>query len=223
MSEASASARELLGKDHPLVRVDEATTAVERQALVCVAFLLATVAAAYPDITPAAWLAGSAAAVDLTLVALVALLRHERHIQARNVIIERGPRHLPRVQLEMTRLTDGRHRAKLGQRLRRAVDQAEGWHSLLVASRPPVGILELLPYAAVAREIADHLDASHPSVRGIALVDRLLSDGYSSPLYVGDGYRLQCELRQIRYELAGDVAHAATGSSPAVLRLDGHV
>jgi hypothetical protein len=213
MSKASASARELLGKDHPLVRMDEATIAVERQALVCTAFLLATVAAAYPDITPAAWLAGSAAAVDLTLVALVALLRHERHIHARNVIIEHGPLHLPRVQLEMTRLADGRHRAKLAQRLLRAVEDAEGWHSLLVASRPPVGILELLPHAPLAREIADHLNTNHPSVRGVALVDRLLGDGYSSPLYVGDGYRLQCELRQILYELAGAVARAATSRS----------
>lgn len=200
MSEASASARELLGKDHPLVRMDEATTAVERQALVCAAFLLATVAAAYPDIARAAWLAGSAAAVDLTLVALVALLRHERRIHARNVIIERGPLHLPRVQLEITRLADVRHRAKLTQRLRRAVDDAEGWDSLLVASRPPVGILELLPHAALAREIASHLDTNHPNVRGVALVDRLLGDGYSSPLYVGDGYRLQCELRRILFE-----------------------
>ena len=46
MSEASASARELLGTHHPLVRTDEATTAVERQTLVCATFLLATVAAA---------------------------------------------------------------------------------------------------------------------------------------------------------------------------------
>jgi hypothetical protein len=213
MSEASASARELLGQDHPLVRVDEATTVVERQALVCAAFLLATVAAAYPDIARAAWLAGSAAAVDLTLVALVALLRHERHIHARNVIIDRGPLHLPRVQLEMTWLTDGRQRAKLARRLRRAVDDAEDWHLLLVASRPPVGILELLPYAALAREIADRLDANHPNVRGVALLDRLLSDGYSSPLYAGDGYRIGCELRQILYELSGEVAHAATTRS----------
>ena len=54
MNEASASARELLGKDHPLVRVDETTTTVERQTLDCTALLVATMAAAYPDITQTA-------------------------------------------------------------------------------------------------------------------------------------------------------------------------
>lgn len=201
VSETSASARDLLGKDHPLVRVDEATTAVQRQTLVCSAFLLANVAAAYPDIARAGWLAGSAAVVDLALVGWVAFLRHQGRIYARNVILERGPLHLPRVQHEMTRLADQRQRAKLAQRLRRAAEDAEGWHSLLVVSRPPVGILALLPHASLARQVADRLDTSHPNVRGIALVDQLLDDGYSSPLYAGDGYRLQCMLRQALYEL----------------------
>jgi hypothetical protein len=215
MSEGFASARELLGEDHPLVRVDETTTAVERQTLVCTAFLVATVAAAYPDIAQTACLSGSAAAVDLTLLALVGLLRRQRRINARNVIIERGPLHLPRVQLESMRLADHRQRAKLARRLRRAAQDAEGWHSLLVASRPPVGILELLPHTALAREIADHLDATHANVRGIALADRLLDDGYASPLYAGDGYRLQRELRHILHELH-------RGTSPELLRDDSH-
>ena len=201
MNEASASARALLGEDHPLVRVDETTTTVERQTLVCTAFLVATVAAAYPDIAQTACLSGSAAAVDLTLLALVGLLRRQRRITARNVIIEHGPLHLPRVQLEMKRLVDHRHRTKLARRLRRAAQDAEEWHSLLVASRPPVGILELLPHTALAREIAEHLTTTDANVRGIALADRLLDDGYASPLYAGDGYRLQRELHQILYEL----------------------
>jgi hypothetical protein len=201
MSEASASARELLGNDHPLVRVDEATAAVERQALVCAAFLLATVAAAYPDLARGAPLVGSAAAVDLALLALVAMLRRQRRICARNVIIERGPLNLPRVRLEMARLADQRYGAELAVRLRRALEDAEGWHSLLVASRPPVGILALLPHAELVREIADHLDASPTNVRGIALAERLLDGGYSSPLYAGDGYRLRCAFHQILYEL----------------------
>ena len=201
MNEASASARELLGKDHPLVRVDETTTTVERQTLVCTAFLVATMAAAYPDITQTAYLSGSAAAVDLTLLALVGLLRRQRRITARNLIIEHGPLHLPRVQLEMKRLADHRHRTKLARRLRRAAQDAEDWHTLLVASRPPVGILELLPHTALAREIAKNLETTQANVRGIALADRLLDDGYASPLYDGDGYRLQRELHQILYEL----------------------
>ena len=94
MNEASASARALLGEDHPLVRVDETTTTVERQTLVCTAFLVATVAAAYPDITQTAYHSRIAAAVDLTLLALVGLLRRERRITARNLIIEHGPLHL---------------------------------------------------------------------------------------------------------------------------------
>jgi hypothetical protein len=215
MSDGVASARELLGGDHPLVRVDETTTAVERQTLVCTAFLVATVAAAYPDVAQTAYLSGSAAAVDLALLALVGLLRRQRRINARNVIIERGPLHLPRVQLEMKRLADHRHRTKLARRLRRAAQDAEDWHSLLVASRPPVGILELLPHTALAREIAEHLDTTPANVRGIALADRLLDDGYASPLYAGDGCRLQRELRHILHELH-------RGTSPELLRDDSH-
>jgi hypothetical protein len=181
--------------------MDDATSAVERQTVVCTAFLLATVAAAYPDIGNAAPLVGSATAVDLALLALVAMLRRQRRICARNVIIERGPLHLPRVRLEMARLADQRYRARLAVRLRRAVEDAEGWHSLLAASRPPVGILELLPHVALVREIAKRLDESPANVRGIALADRLLDDGYASPLYAGDEYRLRCALRQILFEL----------------------
>ncbi|HET7170211.1 MAG TPA: hypothetical protein VFI18_01120 [Gaiellales bacterium] len=201
MNEASASAREALGADHPLVRIDAATTVAERQTLVCAAFLLATVAAACPDIARVVPLVGSAAAVDLTLLALVALLRRQRRLQARSVIIQRGPLHLPCVQSEMARLAHQRTRSRLAARLRKAVGDAEGWHSLLVASRPPVGILELLPHVGLVRNIADHLDANATNIRGIALADRLLDDGYASPLYAGDGYRLGYTLRQILYEL----------------------
>lgn len=201
MSEASASARDLLGNDHPLVRVADAATVVERQTLVCAAFLLATVTAAYPDLARAAPLIGSAATVTLALLASLGMLRRQRRIQARTVIIERGPLKLPHVQQQITRLGDKRYRARLAQRLRRAAHDAERWHSLLVASRPPVGILELVPHVGLVRAIADHLESSSPSVRGIALADRLLDDGYNSPLYAGDGYRLRCTLRQIMYEL----------------------
>jgi hypothetical protein len=201
MREASASARGTLGSDHPLVRVDEAASAVERQALVCAAFILATVTAAHDDIGRAVPLVGSAATVELALIALIGLLRRQRRIHARGVIIDRGPLDLPHVRLEAARLTDRRYRARLAGRLRRALDDAEGWHTLLVAARPPVGIRELVPHAAVVREIARHLEAASANVRGIALVDRLLDDGYASPLYAGDGYRLQCALRQILYEL----------------------
>ena len=135
------------------------------------------------------------------MLALVAFLRRQRRIHARNVIIERGPLDLPHVQLEITRLGALRYRAGLGERLRQAVADAESWHSLLIASRPPIGILELLPHAALVREIAERLAADSANVRGIALADRLLDDGYASPLYAGDGYRLRCALRQILYEL----------------------
>ncbi len=216
MSDGFVSARALLGEDHPLVRVDETTTAVERQTLVCTAFLVATMAAAYPDIAQTAYLSGSTAAVDLTLLALVGLLRRQRRITARNLIIEHGPLDLPRVQLEIKRLADHRHRTKLARRLRRAAQDAEDWHTLLVASRPPVGILELLPHTALAREIAEHLDRPHANVRGVALADRLLDDGYASPLYAGDGYRLQRKLRHILHELQRG------GTSPEPLCDDSH-
>jgi len=216
MNEASAAARELLGTDHRLVRVDDATAAAERQTLVCAAFLLAAVAAAYPDFARAAPLVGSAATVEGVLIAVLAFLRRQRRISARSVIIERGPLDLPQVHHEVARLADPGHRARLADRLRRAVADAEGWHAILVASRPPIGILELLPYAALVREIADRVDASSPNVRGIALVDRLLDDGYASPLYAGDGYRLRCALRQIRYELSTDAREApVAGECPA--------
>lgn len=203
MNEASASARDLLGEDHPLVRVDDAVTAVERQTLVCTAFLLATLTAAYRNIAPVAPLVGSAVMVTLALLALLALLRRQRRLHARSVIIQCGPQHLPHVQLEVNRLSDERQRTRLAARLRRAAQDAESWHTLLVASRPPAGIRELVPHVGLVRAIADRLESSSPSVRGVALADRLLDDGYASPLYAGDGYRLRCALRQILYELDG--------------------
>jgi hypothetical protein len=218
MSEASASARAVLGADHPLVRLEAATAVVERQTVVCAAFLVAVIAAASPDIARARMLAGSAAMVDLALLALLAILRRQRRLQARNVIIERGPLNLPHVQQQIMRLADGRYRACLARRLRRTAHDAERWHSLLVASRPPVGILELVPHVGLVRAIADHLESGSPSVRGIALADQLLDNGYASPLYAGDGYRLHCALRQILYELDGRRVGEECVAPPTIAR-----
>jgi hypothetical protein len=40
-----------------------------------------------------------------------------------------------------------------------------------------------------------------PRVRGVALCERLLSDGVSSPLYRNDGEALRRELGRIRFAL----------------------
>jgi hypothetical protein len=192
----------VLGPDHPLVQVGRTIAAVRRQAVVCTAFLVGIALATWPHPGRGAWLMGSAAIVNLGLLGLIAALHDERRRRARDVIIRHGPvPSVPEVAAAARRLSTIEHRRQLARRLSDALDSAERWTTISPASRPPPTIRTLLVHRHAALSVIDQLQHDHVAVRGVALVERLLDGGYSSPLYRGDARRLGEELHRAAFEL----------------------
>jgi hypothetical protein len=202
MTEHAQQAADLLGSDHPVPRLAAAIHAVHRQAVVCVSFTLALALLSRPHPSRSLPLTASALLVDLLLLGTWAVLRHEHTARIRQLIATSGP-DLPLidVQKETLRLLDPRSRQRLARRLLRILGSAERWSDLPTAQRPPPAVRELAQDADLVRLVAASLVADHPSARGVAMVERLIADGYQSPLYAGNHVLLRQELGRIIYEL----------------------
>ena len=196
-------ADDLLGEDHPLLRAARMLAAVRRQTWVCAAFLLALAVAFRSHPARGAWLIGSAGVVALVLSGLALWLRDECRRRARDVIIDYGTGiAVPEVEAEADRLAGVEHRRRLAARLASAVDAAERWAEISPASRPPPTIRNVLPHREAALTVIALLGGERASVRGVALVERLLDGGYGSALYMGNARGVGEELRRAVFELS---------------------
>ena len=138
---------------------------------------------------------------------LIARLR-QRSLD-RELIAGAEPASSPRLATRAARLASTRERTLL----------AEGVERLLAASRGPkrrwsaVSRREpLLLNAAELAELASLLRSGTPLyVRGIAIVDRLLTDG-TSPAYFGSAESLTRELRAARVAMGGHAGAAPLGA-----------
>jgi hypothetical protein len=81
------------------------------------------------------------------------------------------------------------------------VHAAEHWHELSITSRPPPTVRDLLQCGAAAREVTRLVQDGRTSLRGVALLDRLMCGGFASALYAGSPDRLARELGRIRFLL----------------------
>jgi hypothetical protein len=202
MSDLPRRAAELLGPDHPIARAADATEAVRRQVVVCAVFTVTLTIFAWPQLQRSLPLTASAAVVELALLALLMLLRHEQTSRIHQLIAAAGPAlPLAEVQEEARHLCEPRTRQALAKVLLRTLDSAERWAELPPAQRPPPAVRALTPHAALVRRAASLLVEGQPSARGVAIVEQLVTDGYQSPLYCGDGERLRRELGRIIFEL----------------------
>jgi hypothetical protein len=123
--------------------------------------------------------------------------------RARDVIADGdGTRGALEIAAELERLARPRTRARLARSLERALDTAERWRELSVASRPPAGVRRLAAHAALVREIAALVRDPSTSVRGVALLHRLLTGGFAASIYDGDATILAQELGRTRAALA---------------------
>jgi hypothetical protein len=192
----------LLGADHPLVRALDALAVGIRQTLAAAGALATCAVAAAGGATWARAAGLSAAAVLFALVALAAGLRQKARRRALDLILE-GREGLPlaAVERERRRLLKRRTRARLAASLARLLEEA------LTPPRPPVPGPSLLADAKVVREnarelcsVAALLRAPPASAGGVALVERLLTDG-GSALYGNEVGALRTELGRARYML----------------------
>jgi len=196
------TAGELLGRTHPLTCASRRFESAYLQLLSGLTVLAAIVLFAHG---PARRMElGVAGATSLVLGGLVVSSWSSRRRRALDLIIA-GDEDLPLDELEPVRrrLCDPRGRARLAESLERCLRTAERWYEIAPPMRPVGNMRLLLPHADDVRDIARLLRAhTVPRARGVALCERLLTDGVTSPLFRDDADALRRELGRIRYALA---------------------
>ncbi|MGB0098289.1 MAG: hypothetical protein WBP81_37840 [Solirubrobacteraceae bacterium] len=147
----------------------------------------------------------AAVLVEVTLLGIIALTRQIQREHVLRLIASGGQRlRLEEVSRELDRLISPRYEAQLARRLERALEDAERWYQIPIASRPPRGIRLLAGFADETRGIADHVRAGHAAVPGLALLELMLSDGDESMLYAGDREALREQLSRISHLMNRD-------------------
>jgi hypothetical protein len=176
------TAATLLGLSHPLVGLIYAchTTADEVAlvaALQVVGGVLLWVSAPF-----ALALTVAAAAVQLGLVVRLGMLRLHRRELCRDLVID-GLERLPLAALgcELRRLRDPRHQARLARTAEELADTADHYRHELGLGPPLYRHRVLTGVQPELRDVARSLRADGGGVRGVALLDRLITSG-TSPL-----------------------------------------
>ena len=209
---APRSASAVLGSDHPLARATEALDGVVRQSLAVAAVLVGSGIDLMDGRAWAATLAASATIVLLILTAVAAACKQTQRDRALALILE-GRESVPvaAVQRQRRRLLDPRTRTTLARNLAEIIDQASPCRGLRACRICP------LFERAVVRAVADDLRAiirllgsEQAPVRGVALVEHLLTDAFS-PLYGNQAEPLREELHRIGHQFTHELSAAGGG------------
>ncbi|MDP9258813.1 MAG: hypothetical protein M3Q31_20010 [Actinomycetota bacterium] len=196
------SAARALGADHPVARAARARGILAGQLTVTSAVLAALLAYALEHGAGAVTLLCAALVVELWAICGLAFASGRLRERARDVIADVDqPPAAAEVAVELAHLASSRRRQQLARSLERALYAAEHWPELSITSRPPPTVRHLRPCSETAREVARLVRDPRTSVRGVAVLDRLVCGGYSSALYAGCPDRLARELGRIRFLL----------------------
>jgi hypothetical protein len=206
------AARQVLGPDHPLARATDLVRTFEKQAGIVLAVIAASAAATAAALPVALTVLSAALVVEFALVMALQFAREVRAERAWEVLIAGGEGlDVAEVAHERARLSDPRRCEQLAATLAQALDSAERWHQILVASRPPEGVRVLRRFAPQVRAIVAQIRDQHADVRRIALLARFLAGGYGSPLYSGDAEAVAHELARIAYLLPSPPCREPSG------------
>jgi hypothetical protein len=190
----------ILPANHPLVRATHWRGVLSRQLAVSAVLAAgsgALVAGGDEHAVPFAF----AAAVTTTALAVGRLAcRQVVRMRARDLIADGyETERLRETAVEARRLTSPRHRATLACGLERSLRLARQPSSGPRATQPHEAVRGLSRHQAQVQRIVTELRRPSAPPRGVALVERLLSDGAASPLYnPADECALAYELRRIR-------------------------
>jgi hypothetical protein len=148
------------------------------------------------------WLAVAAAAVQVALSCRVAALRAGRRDLCLELIAN-GRAELPLACVERLcrRLVAGRRGEQLASWIDQMVDAAAHPQRLAVGPRPLADVRLIRAVAPELRQVASLLRGGDPCVRGVALVEWLLTSP-ATPLYGMDVEPLRQELVRARYLLS---------------------
>jgi hypothetical protein len=190
----------LLGPGHPLARALEARRREAERVIAATAILVGAGTAGVVTAAPEPSLLIAAAIAMVTFGCRLALVFEKVRLEARQAIID-GRHRLPLecVRAERDRLTDARLHTHLAAWVRGLTCGAEGSAALPVWS---VGAVRAV--RTELREVALLLEAGHAGIRGVAMLEHLLTSGVL-PLYGDDPRALAEELGRIRYHLCARI------------------
>ena len=190
----------VLGDDHPISRSATLIHTLAVQATATSSALLIGVLAVAERRAWGVRLLTAAVLVELTLLAILVLARQIQREHVMRLIASGGERvRLEEVSREVKRLASPTSSVRLARRLERALEDAEGWYQIPIASRPPQGIKLLAGFAEQTRAIVAQLRAGPAAVPGLALLDLMLSNDRDSALYDGDRAALREQLWRISH------------------------
>jgi hypothetical protein len=198
----SPSPRELLGSDHPFTRADDTLGVLLRQARAVGLLLLGSIGALILGVGQAVALIIGSSIVGLVLAALAGEQWDRRRFAARQLVLE-GRESLPLapVQRERRRLLEARTRHYVARSFERVLQHVTRRPAPVPASvRPLFDVGTVSSVTEDLREIVRLLHSGVAHARGVALAERLLTEGVS-PLYGYDAIALRDELRRVRYLL----------------------
>lgn len=198
----SPGPHELLGSEHTYTRAHDALAVLGRQAGAVGLVLLGSLAALMAGVGQALSVVIGSAIVSLVLAVLAGEHWDRRRFAARQLVLD-GREVLPLapIQRERRRLLEARTRHYVARSFERVLQH--------VTRRPapvPRSVRPLFDVGTVSsviedlREIVRLLHTGVAQARGVALAERLLTEGVS-PLYGSDAIALRDELRRVRYLL----------------------
>jgi hypothetical protein len=195
------TAEALLGLSHPLVGLLYTCHTTADEIVVVAALQVAGVVLLWASAPFALALTVAAAAVQLTLDVRFGMLTLYRCEPCRDLVIDgRGRLPLAALQRELRRLRDPRLQAQLARSVENLAHPADHRHRELGLGPPLYRSQVLAAVESQLRELARSLHAEAAGVRGVAMLDRLITCG-SSPLYGARVEPLRDELGRIRYLL----------------------
>ena len=201
------AAESLLGHGDRLTRAVSTQHTLALQSVVAALTVVAAALAVLLHLASAALVLGVCAAVALAFAVAWAVAHRRAHERAQDLIAAgRDGVDLSVVAHERRRLASRRRRERLARSLEAFHRDALRWYETPASLRPLHGVVQLryLGKELVAMTKALRRDRVH--VQGVALAERLLSDGYASPLYGNEVGPLRDELNRIRYLLESDSA-----------------
>ena len=196
------SAEALLGLGHPLVTVLSASLTALEQVLAVAASQAVGAILLYEQVALGLPLVIASGFVQTALGCRVALLASRRREICRGLIIAGHERlALADVELECRRLGGARLRSRLARSIEEVADIGAGRRFDLRIGPPLFHLRVLRQVAPELREVGRLLRDDRASVRGVALVEWLMTSG-ESPLYGAQLQLLRQELGRARYLLS---------------------
>lgn len=191
----------LLGPEHPLVRLLERRRMLLRWAAIVGLLLSAGIVALIAGRAMAVALILSAGIVELVLACTAAATAVDLRVRSLE-LISTGGGNVPIavVQRIRARLESAGARRRLARDLESLHSTAAAWNPVLAGQRMTFRPRVILAVGSDLSTLAQRLRAGPADLRGIALLERSLTDG-CSPLYGHDPELLRQHLHRIRFLL----------------------